>query len=95
MQVCISETMCFLTLLLGAPGQSAFTDGVTATAAQTAEVCSCAVPLTESYRDHVVWTQHCSTMENVRKGIFREVFKLMFFSLNPATGQRIIRRIYH
>lgn len=87
--------MCFLTLLLGAPGQSAFTDGVTATAAQTAEVCSCAVPLTESYRDHVVWTQHCSTMENVRKGIFREVFKLMFFSLNPATGQRIIRRIYH
>lgn len=26
------------------------------TAAQTAEVCSCGVPLTESYRDHIVWT---------------------------------------
>lgn len=79
--MCVSETMCFLTLLLGAPGQSAFTDGVTATAAQTAEVCSWAVPLTEGYRDHVVRTQHCSTMEDVRKGIFGEVFKLMCFSV--------------
>lgn len=61
--VCVSETMCFLTLLLGAPGQSVFTDGVMATAAQTAEVCSCGAPVTESYRDHIVWTQVQSTME--------------------------------
>lgn len=54
---CVSETMFFLTLLLGDPGQSVFTDGVTATAAQTAEVCSYGVPLTGSYRDHIVWTQ--------------------------------------
>lgn len=39
--VCVSEALCFLTLLLGAPHQSVFTDGITATSAQTAELCSC------------------------------------------------------
>lgn len=50
--MCVTQTMCFLTLLLGALGQSVFTYGVTATAAQTAEVSLCGNPVTESDKDH-------------------------------------------
>lgn len=71
--LCVFQRQCvFLTLLLGAPGQSVSTDGVTATAAQTAEVCSCGAPLTESYRDHIVRTQVQSTMDESHKGIVGE-----------------------
>lgn len=65
MCVCVSQRQCVFSHYrqwLG--GQSVFTDGVMATAAQTAEVCSCGVPVTESYRDRIVWRQSESTIED-------------------------------
>lgn len=55
--------------MLGAQGQSVFTDGVIATAAQTAEVSSCSVPVTESCKDHIVWIQALSTREDFLKNV--------------------------
>lgn len=40
----------------GDPGQRLFADGVTGTAAQTAELYSCGVPMTERYKDYIVRT---------------------------------------
>lgn len=84
MYECVSETMFFLTLLLGDPGQSAFTDGVTATAAQTAEVCSCGVPLDRKpQRSHCLDTslkynggrKSVEIQTVTRKGTFKRIIK--------------------
>lgn len=54
--------------LLSCWEQCVLTDGVMATAAQTAEVCSCGVPVTENYKDHIVRARVWSTMESFHWG---------------------------
>lgn len=97
--MCVFRGKCvFSPSCRGAPGQSVFTDGITEPAAQTAEVCSCGVPLTESYRDHIVWTQVRKynggfTQRHVGGEIINSRFLLS--CLNPASEQWVVGQINH